>query len=64
MVELAGGPVDNTPLDLEGLEPELANAIRMLRRMGVQGDDRELLEQAQIEVAHRKALMERTRKDM
>ena len=50
-----------------GLSVAQAYALRSLSEegpltMGVQGDDRELLEQAQIEVAHRKAMMEKAKK--
>jgi hypothetical protein len=48
-------------IDMSELDAEVAGAILMLRRMGVEGDDRELLEQAQLEVAHRRAAMERAR---
>ena len=46
-------PIDQEseqPIDFDALDPSLAKAVRMLRRMGVTGSDRELLEQAKAEV--------------
>jgi pSer/pThr/pTyr-binding forkhead associated (FHA) protein len=41
-------------VDFARLDPEIAEAVRMLRRMGVEGEDHELVEQARTEVTHRR----------
>ena len=56
--------VDDSEMDamLKDLDPELAHAVHMLRRLGVHGSAKELIEQAQLEIAHRREAVEQAKR--